>query len=68
MPLIDDPQPKPIKGDVNGDDAVDVADISAIISVMAGSATYEYADVNNDGTVDVADISSVITIMAGDNK
>ncbi len=53
------------KGDVNGDTVVDVADISAIISVMAGTATYDAADVNGDGTVDVADISSVISIMAG---
>lgn len=52
-------------GDVNADGSVDVADISAIISVMAGSAEYEAADVNGDGSVDVADISAVITIMAG---
>ena len=50
--------------DVNGDGAVDVADISAIISVMAGTSDME-ADVNGDGTVDVADISAVITYMAG---
>ena len=54
-----------VKGDVNGDGSVDVADISAIISVMAGTASYDKADVNGDGTVDVADISSVISIMAG---
>ena len=52
-------------GDVNGDGAVNVADISAIISVMAGTATYALADVNGDGAVNVADISTVITIMAG---
>ena len=52
-------------GDTNGDGTVDVADISAIISVMAGTASYENADVNGDGTVDVADISAVISIMAG---
>ncbi len=51
-------------GDVNGDGAVNVADISAIISVMAGMASYADADVNGDGTVNVADISAVITIMA----
>ena len=59
--------PEPgVKGDVNGDGAVNVADISAIISVMAGEAT-EYAaaaDVNSDGAVNVADISAVIDIMA----
>ena len=54
-----------IQGDVNGDGTVDVADISAVISVMAGTAEYAAADVNGDGTVDVADISAVITIMAG---
>jgi arabinogalactan endo-1,4-beta-galactosidase len=52
------------EGDVNGDCTVDVADISAIISTMAGTVTYESADVNGDKTVDVADISAVITIMA----
>ena len=53
-----------IPGDVNVDGTVDVADISAIISVMAGTASYENADVNEDGSVDVADISAVISIMA----
>ena len=56
-----------LEGDVNGDGQVDVADISAIISVMAGtvgSGSATAADVNGDGTVDVADVSSVITIMA----
>jgi hypothetical protein len=54
----------PVKGDVNGDGTVDVADISSIISVMAGDGKYDNADVNGDGTVDVADISTVISIMA----
>ncbi len=54
-------------GDVNGDGAIDVADIAAIISVMAGSTDVPTAnaDVNGDGNVDVADISAVIDIMAG---
>ena len=57
----------PIKGDVNGDGTVDVADISAIITTMAttvGSGFAASTDVNGDGTVDVADISAVINIMA----
>ena len=55
--------------DVNGDGAVDVADIATIISVMAGdggTATGAQADVNGDGTVDVADIATVISAMAGE--
>ena len=64
-----------LEGDVNGDGTVDVADISAIISVMAGtvggdlqSPTNASADVNSDGTIDVADISAVITIMANNAR
>jgi len=62
------------KGDVNGDGIVDVADISAVIAVMASSDVGEgpvparkEADVNGDGIVDVADISAVISVMAGTN-
>ena len=53
-------------GDVNGDGAVDVADIAAVIDFMAGSAAVSsvLADVNGDGTVDVADIAAIIDIMA----
>ncbi|MBO7139861.1 MAG: hypothetical protein J6W19_04730 [Prevotella sp.] len=62
-------EPQTIKGDVNGDGTVDVADISAIIDIMAGAtvpgaSASGAADVNSDGTVDVADISAVIDIMA----
>ena len=62
-----------LKGDVNGDGTIDVADISAIITVMAGSVgsgstTDTTADVNEDGIVDVADISNVISIMASNNN
>ncbi len=53
------------KGDVNGDGVVNVADVSAIVSVMAGTAHHPDADVNGDGEVNVADVSTVITIMAG---
>ena len=64
---IEGEQPTQKPGDVNGDGAIDVADISSVISVMAGSKDIplESADINGDGNVDVADISSVIDIMAG---
>ncbi|MBP5339439.1 MAG: hemin-binding protein [Prevotella sp.] len=56
-----------IKGDVNEDSKVDVADISSILTVMATSEAYSrQADVNDDGKVDVADIARVISIMAGE--
>ena len=53
-----------VHGDVNGDSTVDVADISAILSHMAGTKQYDKADVNGDGTIDVADISAVLTVMS----
>lgn len=58
---------KALNGDVNGDGAVDVADIAAIIDVMAGSGLEfkDRADVNADSSVDVADIATIIDIMAG---
>ena len=56
--------------DVNGDGAVDVADIATIIDFMAGiranPVTLRITDVNIDGTVDVADIATVIDYMAGE--
>ena len=58
---------KGVRGDVNGDGSVDVADIATIIRVMAGTVdekTKAAADVNGDGTPDVADIATVIDIMA----
>jgi len=57
-----------VVGDVQGDGAVNVADISAVISQMAGTDDFgSAADVNGDGAVNVADISAIITIMAGGN-
>ena len=52
--------------DVNDDGNVDVADIAAIIDVMAGNGLEykERADVNGDGSVDVADIATIIDRMA----
>jgi len=61
------PLQKTKDGDVNGDGAVDVADIAAIIDVMAtvpDASASGNADVNGDGAVDVADIAKVISLMA----
>jgi len=53
-----------VKGDVNADGKVDVADITQVIAVMAAGTYTAAADVNGDKEVDVADISQVISIMA----
>ena len=57
-----------VKGDVNGDGKVDVADVNVIIDIILGNATFEQypaADVTGDGKVDVADVNAVIDVILG---
>jgi len=56
-----------IKGDVNGDGAVDIADVVKVLSFMAESAIadeHPEADVNDDKAIDIADVVKVLSIMA----
>ena len=56
-----------LKGDVNGDGEVNVADINAIVSIILGKpaddGTMRRADVNGDGEINIADINMVVTII-----
>lgn len=56
-------------GDINGDGAVDVADVNAVINAMLGKTqpveVNERADVTGDGAVDVTDVNLVINFMLG---
>lgn len=54
-----------IKGDVNGDTTVDIADGVSILNVMASGEASVVADVNADGVVDIADLVLVLNLMAG---
>lgn len=55
-----------LKGDINGDGVLDVADASALIDMVLNSATCtEVADVNGDGALDVADVTELITLILG---
>ena len=55
-----------VKGDVNGDEKMDISDVVAIINTMAGDTTFAAtADVNGDGEVNISDVVKVINIMAG---
>jgi hypothetical protein len=51
---------------VNGDKVVDVADITAVISVIENPSHSNSinADVNGDGVVNVADIVAIINEIA----
>ena len=48
------------RGDVNGDNNVDVSDINIVINEILGKGGTYNADVNGDGTTDVSDINIVI--------
>jgi len=54
-----------IKGDVNDDSAVDIADAVAVLNAMAGHEVSGNADTNGDDVVDIADAVKVLSIMAG---
>ena len=56
-----------LKGDVNKDGEVNIADINALIDIILGgvatSEVIKRGDVNGDGEVNIADINAVIDII-----
>ena len=54
-----------IKGDVNGDSEVNIADVNAVIDVILGGISNPRADVNEDNEINIADINAVIDIILG---
>ena len=63
---IKKPAASVLKGDINGDGVLDVADASALIDMVLNSGTCtEVADVNGDGALDVADVTELITLILG---
>ena len=61
------PHPDIVVGDLNGDGAVNIADIVLIIDVMSGKNTdelmYLAADITGEGDVNIADIIAAIDMM-----
>ena len=59
-------EPEGIKGDVNKDGAVDIADVVAVYNIMAvNNPNGLNGDVNEDGATDIADVVAIYNIMAG---
>ena len=56
-----------IHGDANSDQAVDVADVVAIVNYILGEPNDPFveaaADVNGDGKIDVDDVVAVVNII-----
>jgi hypothetical protein len=62
LPYLDE-----IKGDVNGDNEVNIADVNAIIDIILGTRSAEdfgsRAYVNDDNEVNIADVNAIIDII-----
>ena len=52
-----------LKGDVNGDGEINIADINAVIDTILTGDTNARADVNGDSEVNIADVNSLIDII-----
>ena len=60
-----------LRGDVNGDGYVNVADVTALISLVLGgnatAASHPAADVNEDGVVNIGDVTTLISLVLSNN-
>ena len=52
-----------IKGDVNGDGEVNIADVNAIIDMILAGSMDAKGDVNGDSEVNIADVNAIIDII-----
>ena len=55
-------------GDVNGDGAVTIADVTSLVNIILGKASAPasgVADVNGDNAVTIADVTSLVNIILG---
>lgn len=58
--------PKTSKGDLNGDDIINIQDVQACVNHINGVQDYgDVTDVNEDGRVNEADIKKVVDIIFG---
>ena len=54
-----------VRGDVNGDGEVNIADVNAVIDEILTDGSNTAADVNADGEINIADMNAVIDIILG---
>ena len=58
-------------GDVNGDGVINVADVTALVNIIAGKTTQydsRLADVDENGTVDRNDVAALVDIILGNRE
>ena len=63
-----------IIGDVNDDEAITIADVTALVNIILGKDDDEpplynhaAADVNDDGTITIADVTALVNLILGKN-
>lgn len=60
------------KGDINGDGAVDIADLNLCINIMLGKDNnlthIQRANVDGQGSIDIADVNAVMNLMLGKSE
>jgi len=62
--FVYDPSAEPtLKGDVNGDGEVTIADVNAVVDLILNGAYTTEGDVNEDGEVTIADVNAVVDII-----
>jgi len=59
----DVPGPEPLKGDVNGDSEVNIADVNTLINMILAQNGSASADVNGDGEINLADVNTLIDMI-----
>ncbi len=57
-----------LRGDVNGDGSITIADVTALVNIILGKTTdydQRVADVNEDNSVTIADVTALVNIILG---
>ena len=73
--VLDEPQPQmnartieyPIKGDVNGDGKVTIADVTTLIDYIMQGRSSDNSDVNGDGVTTIVDVTVLIDMLMNDD-
>jgi hypothetical protein len=59
--------PDQVRGDVNHDGEVNIADVNAVIDAILSGVQDITFDVNGDGEVNIADVNAIIDIILSDS-
>jgi hypothetical protein len=62
--------PVVLRGDVNGDGQVTIADVTALVNIILGNqgGDTSVADLNGDSQITIADVTSLVNIILGKGK